>query len=215
MRFSNEKREALFIVEVLKTLLTNTVNLEEYLKNQLLPFAEDTEQKYEELTKLLKKFKKSLTDSLEKITECRISNKNETWYNLKDCYNLKDWSNVENVMVENICVIHLLDELFRLEIGSFYHILKINMIKFDQNQKYQIKRRIFDKKEVTTYFRRKRFSTIHSKIMSDIFAPRVDLGILLGEDIVREWSAFLEDSSWRYERMIKRIIKKTKIAYTP
>ena len=209
MEAFTEERETLFVEEVLKTLLTNTVNLEEYLKNQLLPYSPIANSDSEELRKLLKKFKESLVDSLEKITECRISNKNETWYNLKN------WSNVENVMVENICVIHLLDELFRLEIGSFYHILKINMIKFDQNQKYQIKRRIFDKKEVTTYFRCKRFGIIHSKIMSDIFAPRVDLGILLGENIVREWSAFLEDSSWRYERMIKRIIKKTKIAYIP
>ena len=209
MQLTTKERESLFIAEVLKTLLTNTVNLEEYLKNQLLPFSPTANSDSEELRKLLKKFKESLVDSLEKITECRISNTNVTWYNLKDL------SNFKNIIFENICVIHLLDELFSFEIGSFYHILKINMIKFDQNQKYQIKRRIFDKKEVATYFRCKRFGIIHSKIISDIFAPRVDLGILLGEDIVGEWNAFFEDSSWEYERIIKGIIKKTNIAYTP
>ena len=164
----------------------------------------------DEFKKLFEDFNQSLQISFKQVKKFKGLEIKESFYNLKDCYKF------ENIIVRNISFDSLLDELFYIKIGSFYHILKINMINFNLNIKTRMKRRIFDKKEVATYFKCDRLRTILSRIMFDILAPEIDLEkleILLGENMVEEWDAFLEDYSLKYERIIK--IKARKIAYTP
>ena len=199
MEAFNEEQEAFFVGMALEILLTNTVNLEKYLKNQ--PFT--TNRDPEELRKLFEKFKESNKDCLIRIEECGIDYINKTWYNLQD------FSNFEDEVVNNIYYENILKKIFSSKIRTICDILKLNMIKFhissekvDLNIKHKETNSVFKTLQIYVY--------LHCNFFLDALLTYskmdgVDLEKILDENPIGEYTPTLSDFRSKNEESIERM----------
>ena len=201
----NEEQGALFIGKALDTLLTNTVNLEKYLKNQ--PFT--TNRDPEELRKLFEKFKESNKDCLKRIEdcieECGIDYINKTWYNLQD------FSNFEDEVVNHIYYENIMEKIFFSKIRTTYHILKLHMIAFHiSSEKVDWK---FKNKKINSVFKiLQTFVYLHCELFLDALLAYskmdgVNLKKILDENPIGEYTPTLSDFRSKNKKSIKRAKK--------
>ena len=202
MEVTIEEGNARSIELKLLNVVEKIVYLEQYIEDQLsnrFTIKSDSEK----FSKLLEEFKESNEDCLKQIEECRIDYINKTWYNLQDFYNFED--KVVNIQYYE----NFLKPLRDMKIRALYDLLKVNIIKFnfaskDLNESIEVKGLNSVLKKVETccflqcdFFLRK---------LSD-YAKKYNINLekTLGENNITEYNSILKYFSSTNEENVKRM----------
>ena len=197
MKAFTKERKAYFIELGLVNLICNTIYLEEHAQYQLSNRF-TVKSDLEKFKKLLKKFRESNEDSFGRIKKSGIDNINNNWYNLQNYRNFEDQAVNNIISFENF-----LTHLCYTKIRAIYHLLELNILRFNiASKKVEISIRLKDVRkqlEIQIYINCDEFMKV---LLHYSTSYKVDLDTVLGENMVRKWTLFLEEYSSRNKTKI-------------